>query len=70
MEPLTLGGRIIGARRSRQMTQTELASRAGLTASAVSQIENDLRSPMLETAKSLAEALGVTMDYLVYGENR
>ena len=70
MEPLTLGGRVIGARRSRQMTQVELAAKAGITPAAVSQIENDLRNPMLDTAKALAEALGVTMDYLVYGEGR
>lgn len=59
---------MIGARRSRKMTQVELADKAGLTPAAVSQIENDLRSPMLETAKNLATALGVSIDYLVYGE--
>jgi transcriptional regulator with XRE-family HTH domain len=68
MEPLTLGGRVIGARRSRKLTQQQLADKAGLTASAVSQIENDLRSPMLDTAQKIAEALGVSIDYLVKGE--
>ncbi len=49
----------------RGMTQAELASKAGLTQGALSDIERGRRSPGLQAAKALASALGVPIGNLV-----
>jgi transcriptional regulator with XRE-family HTH domain len=46
------------ARRSRGLTQKQLAIRAGTTQSAVSRIERDKISPSVETLRSLLRLLG------------
>lgn len=43
------------------LTQEQLAAKAGLTASALSRIERGLNSPGWFTVRSLARALDVTM---------
>jgi transcriptional regulator with XRE-family HTH domain len=45
--------------------QTELAKRAGITSSALSQIESGERYPSTLVLSKLAKALSVSMDYLV-----
>jgi len=47
------------------MTQQELADRAGLRGSTVSEIETGRRSPRFSTIKALAAALGVDPTELV-----
>jgi len=47
------------------MKQVELAERAGLQPSAISQFENGLREPSPENLCKLADALSVTVDYLL-----
>jgi transcriptional regulator with XRE-family HTH domain len=57
--------RIREARERRAMKQVELAQRAGLQPSAISQFENGQREPSPENLCRLADALGVTVDYLL-----
>jgi transcriptional regulator with XRE-family HTH domain len=47
------------------LTQAQLAQRAGLHLSAVTRIEQGLRSPTLDSASALASALGVKVDDLL-----
>jgi transcriptional regulator with XRE-family HTH domain len=54
-------------RRSRQLSQTELAQAAGVTASAISQAERAERGLSLATLARLSSALGITIDDLIRG---
>ena len=47
------------------MNQGELASRAGLQASAISHFETGTRKPSFDNLRRLADALDVTTDYLL-----
>ena len=52
------------------MTQADLARRIGVSASFIGHIERAEKVPSLETMARLGEALGVTLDWLVFGVNR
>jgi len=56
---VTLGERIKGLRAERQLQQRQLAEKAGLTPSMLSQIESGRLTPSLNTVGKLAGALGV-----------
>jgi transcriptional regulator with XRE-family HTH domain len=49
----------------RNMDQSALASKVGLSKSSISRILNGVQEPKLRLANDLAKALGVTLDYLV-----
>jgi len=57
--------RLRTARDVRDLSQEELARRAGLQASAVSHFETGARKPSFHNLKKLADALSVTTDYLL-----
>ncbi len=57
--------RLRKARGHRRLSQSQLAGRAGLQASAVSHFETGARKPSFENLKKLADALDVTIDYLI-----
>lgn len=57
--------RLRTAREARELSQGELATRAGLQASAVSHFETGTRKPSFDNLKRLADALRVTTDYLL-----
>jgi transcriptional regulator with XRE-family HTH domain len=59
----SLGSKLRALRRERDLTQRELARRAGISANAVSLIERDAISPSIATLQSLAAAFGVKMSY-------
>lgn len=59
-----LGEAIATARRSRGLTQPEVAELAGITQAALSRYENDQRTPEPEVLERLAAALGVTVELL------
>ena len=61
----TMGKRISDLRKSKGMTQEQLAQKVGVTAQAVSKWENDLSCPDISILPQLAEALGVTTDELL-----
>jgi DNA-binding XRE family transcriptional regulator len=52
-------------REHRGMTTTELAEKAGVSQSYISQIESEKREGTVKTMKKIAEALGVDIDDLV-----
>ena len=57
--------RLRTAREHRELSQGELAHRAGLQASAVSHFETAGRKPSFDNLKKLADALNVSTDYLL-----
>lgn len=67
MPVVGLGSRIATSRAARRMTQVELARRAQISPTFVSELENDRRIPGAETLLHIADALGCSLDYLVRG---
>ncbi len=57
--------RLRTAREFRELSQSELADRAHLQASAISHFETGTRKPSFDNLKRLADALRVTTDYLL-----
>jgi transcriptional regulator with XRE-family HTH domain len=60
---LSLGSRLRALRKERDLTQRELASRAGVSSNAISLIERGEISPSVATLQNLAAALSVKMSY-------
>ncbi len=65
-----LGRRINQLRKVRDLTQEELAERAGISVSFLSMIERAERLPHLTTLARLAEALGMTLSETLAGLDR
>ncbi len=63
--PNIFSERLRTTRESKRLSQTDLAKRADLQPSAISHFENNRRSPSFDNLKRLADALGVTVDYLL-----
>jgi transcriptional regulator with XRE-family HTH domain len=63
MESVSLGSKLRVLRKEWDLTQRELAGRAGVSANAVSLIERDEISPSVATLQRLATALNVKMSY-------
>jgi len=59
----SLGLRLRALRKERDLTQRELASRAGVSSNAISLIERNQISPSVATLQNLATALNVNMCY-------
>jgi transcriptional regulator with XRE-family HTH domain len=57
--------RLLRARRVREMTQRQLADKAGLPHGSISHFESGLRKPSFDNLIKLADALGMTTDYLL-----
>jgi transcriptional regulator with XRE-family HTH domain len=57
--------RLKAARNLRGLNQDQLAERSGLKSSAISHFETANRKPSFDNLKRLADALGVTTDYLL-----
>ena len=57
--------RLRAARELKDWTQAELAARAKLMGSAISHFETGRRAPSFANLKRLADALSVTVDYLL-----
>lgn len=57
---MEIGLKIKHLRQLKNLTQEELADRCELTKGYISQLENDLTSPSIETLKDLLNALGTT----------
>lgn len=68
--PTTIGSRIRFARESKNLALAPVAKAAGITVSALSQIENDVtKSPKPATIFAIADALDVDARYLVFGHH-
>lgn len=63
-----LGQRIREERTKYRLTQEQLAEAAEVNESYVGQIERGEKNPSLETVVSIANSLGVTVDYLLHEE--
>jgi transcriptional regulator with XRE-family HTH domain len=64
------GGKIRAVRERRSLTLKEVAEKAGVSESLVSQIERDRVSPAIDTLLALADALEIDFDYLFAGLKR
>jgi transcriptional regulator with XRE-family HTH domain len=65
---MTLGERIRKRRQLMKLTQQELGKALGLTSQHISAIEQDKRTPSLASLAKIAEELGVSVDYLLTGQ--
>lgn len=57
--------RLKACREQRQLTQLDLAERAGLPSTSISHFENGVRKPSFDNLRRLAQALDVPTDYLL-----
>jgi transcriptional regulator with XRE-family HTH domain len=63
---MAMGARIRKRRQELGISQQELSERVGVSRPTISELENGTRTSMsTDTAKALARALGVSIDYLV-----
>ncbi len=73
LAPAELSGRVAASlralRRTRHLSQHDLGDLAGVSASAISQVERSERGLSLSTLVRLAAALGITIDDLLRGED-
>lgn len=63
----TMGQRIRSLRKSKKLTQAQLAKIAGVSSPAVTEWEKDGYSPKSESLEAIAEYFGVTTSYLIRG---
>jgi transcriptional regulator with XRE-family HTH domain len=56
--------RLKEVRVAKNLSQIELARRAGLSPTVISHYEAGRRAPLLATCAAIADALGVSMDFL------
>ena len=64
MPPTAVGPRIRSLRLQRRLTLKDVADKAGITPSALSQIERNHSNPTLGSLKAIASALGTTIGHL------
>lgn len=62
---MNIGSAISLARKNLGFTKKELSEKVGLSASAITRIENDERGLPLQTAQEIAKALGLRLSQLV-----
>jgi transcriptional regulator with XRE-family HTH domain len=62
---MNIGDRISELRKTKNWSQNELASKADVSRVIIGRYERNEASPSIEVAKKIADALDVSMDYLV-----
>jgi transcriptional regulator with XRE-family HTH domain len=62
---MTFGERIVMIRKQLKLSQEELAKQVGTSAPIIGRYERNEIKPSIETAKKIADELGVTVDYLI-----
>lgn len=67
--PTTVGERVRRLRTDRGLTQDDLAQKAGISKGFLSDLENGKRSIGAETLLDLGRAMGVSLDFLMTGED-
>lgn len=66
----TFGERLRKAREAKQLSQGDLATKTGFQPSAVSHFESGRRAPSFDNLKKLADALAVSVDFLLGRDSR
>lgn len=66
---MTTGQRIKQARKWAGMTQEDLGKKLGVSGSSIAQYETNNRNPKFETLQRIADALGISVAYLLSGDN-
>ncbi len=61
-----LGKRIRSTRQNKKLTQEQLAEMCSLSAAHIGHIERGTRIPSLDTVFRIAQALDVSLDYLIF----
>jgi transcriptional regulator with XRE-family HTH domain len=67
---MTFGERIISLRKNKKWSQDDLGKKVGTSAPIIGRYERNEVRPSIEVAKKLADALDVTIDYLIGGSNK
>ena len=67
-DKMTFGERLRYIRRRRKMSQDDLAAQIGVSREIIYKYEHDMADPRLLIFMCIADALGVTMDFLVRGD--
>ena len=62
---MTFGERLTYARKQKKIRQADLGKAAGTSGDIIGKYEREENVPSIEVATKLADALGVTIDYLV-----
>lgn len=62
-----IGRRIRATRKAQRLTQADMIDRVGLSASFIGHIERGTRIASVETILRFAEALGLSLDYMLTG---
>lgn len=65
--PTLMGVRLQALRMEKGWTQEKLAEKSGVSVSTIKNVEHGVRDPSLFSAICLADALGVSLDFLVLG---
>lgn len=65
---MTFGQKITSVRKQKNMSQADLGKLSGVNGDIVGKYERDEMKPSIDTAKKIADALEVSLDYLVGGE--
>jgi transcriptional regulator with XRE-family HTH domain len=65
---MNIGNRIRTLRRSLNMSQPELAKKAKVGQSTISDLENDKKSTSAKNMEAIAQALGTSSSYLLTGK--
>ncbi|HRN40923.1 MAG TPA: helix-turn-helix transcriptional regulator [Vicingus sp.] len=62
---MLFGERLLSVRKRKKISQDELAKKLGIHAPVIGRYERNEVKPSIEVAANLANALGVSLDYLV-----
>lgn len=69
-KPSTLGQRVAMLRQEEGLTQRQLADRADVSPTFISDIENDKRNVSSAVLMQIGDALGASLDYLLRGKTK
>lgn len=66
---MTIGESLIKLRKNEKLSQEQLAENLGITRQTLSNYENDITTPDLETAKKICQVLNISLDELIDNRN-
>jgi len=69
MKSITFGKRLTEVRKEKKISQDALAKKVGVHGAVIGRYERDEVKPSIEVAAEIAEALEVSLDYLVGSTN-